>query len=120
MQYIKDNQIVTANVGQVVLGNRRIFNPTAEILIEAGFVLYTPPEPEPMPEPEPPPKQYSQLKIIRALGDEWQIYRKMLEDAGVLDQFFAADYLQEDDPVFAEFISNVPDELKTRLAECEV
>ena len=115
MQYIKDNKIVTANVGQVVIDNRRIFNPTAEMLIEAGFVPYTPPKPEPIVRP----KRYSQLKIIRALGDEWQTYRKLLEDAGVLDQFFAADYLQEDDPVFAAFIANVPDELKARLAECE-
>ena len=116
MQYIKGTQIVTANVGQVVIGNRRIFNPTAEMLIEAGFEVYTPPEPEPIVRP----KRYSQLKIIRALGDEWQTYRKLLEDAGVLDQFFAADYLQEDDPVFSAFIANVPDELKEKLAECEV
>lgn len=114
MQYIKGNQIVTANSGQVVIGNRRVFNPTAEMLIEDGYVPYTPPEPEQI------PKRYSQLKIIRALGEEWQTYRKMLEDAGVLDQFFAADYLQEDDPVFTAFIANVPDELKARLTECEV
>ena len=120
MQYIKDNQIVTANVGQVVIGNYRVFNPTAEMLIEAGFVPYTPPTPEPLPEPEPQPKRYSQLKIIRALGDDWQTYRKLLEDAGVLDQFFAADYLQADDPVFSAFIANVPDEMKAKLTECEV
>lgn len=121
MQYIKDDKIVTANSGQVVIGNYRVFNPTEEMLIKAGYVPYTPPEPEPMPEPEPVviPKRYSQLKIIRTLGDEWQTYRKLLEDAGVLDQFFAADYLQEDDPVFAAFIANVPDELKAKLTECE-
>ena len=118
MQYIKDNQIVTANVGQVVIGNYRVFNPTAEMLIEAGFEPYTPPEPEP--EPTVRPKRYSQLKVIRVLGEEWQTYRKLLEDAGVLDQFFAADYLVEDDPVFSAFIANVPDELKERLSECEV
>ena len=116
MQYIKNDKIVTANVGQVVIGNRRIFNPTAEMLIEAGYAPYTPPETEPV----VISKRYSQLKIIRALGDAWQTYRKLLEDAGVLDQFFAADYLQADDPVFSAFIANVPDEMKAKLTECEV
>lgn len=33
--------------------------------------------------------------------------------------FFAANYLASDDPVFAEFLSGVPDELKAHLGECE-
>ena len=64
-------------------------------------------------------KKYSTLKIIRALGDQWPTYRQMIEDAGFSDQFFAANYLASDDPVFAEFLSGVPDELKARLGECE-
>ena len=122
MQYIKDNNIVTPNSGSVVLGNMRVFNPTEEILINAGYTPYTPPEPDPMPEPDPIviPKRYSQLKVIRVLGEEWQTYRQLLEDAGVLDQFFAADYLQDDDPVFSAFISNIPDELKAKLEACQI
>lgn len=116
MFYTKNGKIVAADSGSVVIGNRRIFNPTAEMLIAAGYVPYTPPEPEPV----DIPKRYSQLKIIRALGDDWQTYRKLLDEAGVLDQFFAADYLQEDDPVFSAFIVNVPDEMKAKLTECEV
>ena len=63
-------------------------------------------------------KRYSTLKIIRALGSEWETYKAMLEQAGVLDQFFAANYLESTDPVFKAFISNVPEELAARLDEC--
>ncbi|MDY5695057.1 MAG: hypothetical protein SPK75_01610 [Victivallales bacterium] len=41
------------------------------------------------------------------------------EYADFPDQFFAANYLASDDPVFAEFLSGVRDELKARLGECE-
>lgn len=63
-------------------------------------------------------RKYSKLKIIRALGNEWETYRHQLEQAGMLDQFFAAEYLAEDDPVFVAFMANVPDEVKAKLPEC--
>lgn len=63
-------------------------------------------------------RKYSKLKIIRALGEEWETYRQQLEHAGVIDQFFAAEYLAEDDPVFAAFMASVPEEVKERLKEC--
>lgn len=63
-------------------------------------------------------KKYSTLKIIRALGSEWDTYKTMLEQAGVLDQFFVANYLLSTDPVFKAFIANVPAELAARLDEC--
>ena len=63
-------------------------------------------------------RKYSKLKIIRALGAEWEMYRSQLEQAGMLDQFFAAEYLAEDDPVFAAFMENVPEEMKERLGGC--
>ena len=67
---------------------------------------------------EPEPKKYSTLKVIRALGDDWSYYKDLLEKAGVIDQFFAANYLDEKDPIFQAFLINVPDELKLRLDEC--
>ena len=67
----------------------------------------------------PAVKKYSTLKIIRALGDEWPVYRDQLESGGYADQFFAANYLAGDDPVFVSFLANVPDSVKTKLAECE-
>ena len=63
-------------------------------------------------------RKYSTLKIIRALGNDWDTYKAQLESAGVLDQFFAANYLLSTDPVFAAFVANVPAELKARLDEC--
>ncbi len=66
-----------------------------------------------------PMKKYSTLKIIRALGDEWANYRKQLEEAGVVDQFFAANYLAANDPVFVAFLATVPEEVREKLEECE-
>ena len=63
-------------------------------------------------------KKYSTLKIIRALGSDWDTYKAQLESAGVLDQFFAANYLLSSDPVFAAFVANVPAELAAKLDEC--
>ena len=63
-------------------------------------------------------KKYSTLKIIRALGDDWGMYKAQAEAAGILDQFYAANYLASNDPVFVAFLENVPDELKARLDEC--
>ena len=62
--------------------------------------------------------KYSTLKIIRTLGDDWQTYKAQIEAVGVLDQFYAANYLRSDDPVFAAFLENVPDKVKARLNEC--
>nr|DAI95135.1 MAG TPA: hypothetical protein [Caudoviricetes sp.] len=66
-----------------------------------------------------PTKKYSTLKIIRALGDEWENYRKQLEEAGVTDQFFAANYLAGNDPVFVAFLATVPEAVREKLENCE-
>lgn len=63
-------------------------------------------------------KKYSTLKIIRALGDEWSVYRQKLDAAGYVDQFFAANYLASNDPVFEAFIATVPEELREKLEDC--
>ena len=62
--------------------------------------------------------KYSTLKIIRVLGDEWTTYKQMMEESGVLDQFYAANYLKSDDPVFSAFLEKVPNEIKEKLNEC--
>ena len=66
-----------------------------------------------------PTKKYSTLKIIRTLGDEWENYRKQLEEAGVTDQFFAANYLAGNDPVFVAFLATVPEAVREKLENCE-
>ena len=89
-------------------------------LTEHGFSQWTAEELEPyQPKYEEPPKKYSTLKIIRTLGEDWEGYRTRLEVAGYLDQFFAANYLAEDDPVFVAFMATVPDEVKDLLEMCE-
>ena len=62
--------------------------------------------------------KYSTLKIVRALGDEWPMYKQMMEQAGILDEFYTANYLKSDDPVFASFIKQVPAEVQAKLSEC--
>ena len=64
------------------------------------------------------PVKYSKLAVIRALGSAWPEYRARLEDAGLLDAFFAAEYLASDDPDFAAFLATVPEELRARLEDC--
>ena len=89
-------------------------------LTEHCFTEWTPEELEPyQPKPVDLPKKYSTLKIIRTLGEEWESYRTRLEVAGYLDQFFAANYLAEDDPVFVAFMATVPEDVKEMLEQCE-
>lgn len=94
-------------------------NKNEKWLKEHGYFQMTAEELEPyLPKPENPPEKYSTLKIIRVLGDEWENYRQQLETAGYLDQFFAANYLSADDPVFTAFLAAVPEETKSKLQEC--
>ena len=89
-------------------------------LAEHSFSQWSQEELEPyQPKPVELPKKYSTLKIIRTLGDNWESYRELLEKTGYLDQFFAANYLSEDDPVFVAFMATVPDEVKEMLDLCE-
>lgn len=114
MLFIKNGKIMADNTGSIVIGDRRIFNPTAEQLIADGWQEYTPAAPPPV------VKRYSKLKIIRALGDQWPTYKAQMEAAGLADEFWAANELAEDDPAFMAFMATVPDELKAQLEECEI
>lgn len=114
MLFKKDNKIMPEGAGSIILGDVRIFNPTAEQLISDGWQEYTPPT------PKEPIKRYSKLKIIRMLGDQWPVYKQMIEDAGFSDEFWAANELAEDDPAFSSFLETVPDDLKHLLDECQI
>ena len=116
---IEDGRIVYPPKNDKVRGMFNV-DKNEKWLVENGFVLRTPEELEPyQPKPIVEPKKYSTLKIIRTLGEEWVWYRTRLEVAGYLDQFFAANYLAEDDPVFAAFMKTVPEEVKSMLEMCE-
>ena len=87
--------------------------------IQAYIEENTPTAPDPGTEiPTEEPKKYSTLMIIRGLGEDWEKYRLKLEAYGYLDQFFAANYLLETDPLFVEFLKEVPPELKSQLDKC--
>ena len=62
--------------------------------------------------------KYSTLKIVRALGADWPMYKQMMEQACVLDEFYTANYLKSDDPVFSAFLKQVPTELQAKLNDC--
>ena len=88
-------------------------NPTPEQYRENGWTWQ---EPQP---PEPAPKRYSKLKIIRALGDGWEAKKLMIEQAGLYDQFMAAQFMAEDDPAFAAVLASLTDEEREMLdTEC--
>ena len=106
----KDGKIFAGS--SLVYNGRRIFNPTDAQMRAAGYERTEPPAP-----PEPP-KRYSKLKIIRVLGETWPSYRAQAETAGLLDQFMAAEFLAADDPVFAAFLENIPEEVKEKLDRC--
>ena len=106
------NRELEAGTGSIIVGDRRIFNPTAELLREQGWEEFTPPP------PPPPIKRYSKLKLIRALGDLWPEYKQMIEMAGFADEFWAANELAEDDPAFSQFLTLVPEDVKSILDSC--
>ena len=115
---IQNNTIVYPPKNDKETGTFNV-NKNQKWLLEHGFKQMTPQELEPyQPKYQEPPKRYSTLKIIRTLGDSWEYYRNLLEQAGYLDQFFAANYLCELDPVFAAFIATVPEEVKGMLDQC--
>lgn len=105
-------------------GNHFNVNRDLDWLAAHGFTEWTDEEivewheAHPAPVPETPPKKYSRLKIIRALGPKWNDYRAQLEAAGLLDEFFAAEYMAEDDPAFFAFLKSVPEELLSKLDGC--
>jgi hypothetical protein len=106
--WMKDNKPLKE---PLISDGKQIFNPSEEQIRKAGYEWVEPAVPVFV-------KKYSTLKIIRTLGEDWEVYRKQLESAGVLDQFFAANYLAEDDPVFVAFLETVPEEVKAMLDMC--
>ena len=106
--WMKDNKPLKE---PLISDGKQIFNPSEDQIRGAGYEWVEPAVPVFV-------KKYSTLKIIRTLGEDWEGYRTRLEVAGVLDQFFAANYLAEDDPVFVAFLETVPDDVKSMLDMC--
>jgi hypothetical protein len=74
MTYKKENQTFTS--GSIIVGDVRIFNPSHEQLIAAGWSVYTPPT---LPAR---PKRYSKLKLYDAMGaTTWASVIASLTDA---------------------------------------
>lgn len=112
MLWVKDGKIFN---GRLLLDGKVCIiagEPDPELMRRAGYTEYVPPA------PEPAPKRYSKLKIIRALGSAWEAKKLELEQAGLYDQFMAAQFLAEDDPAFAAVYASLTDEEKTALEEC--
>lgn len=110
-------QVVADFRGQPIwddAGTEQIVKELGEI--PAGWSLVAPETPE-----SPAGiKRFSKLKIIRTLGEQWPEYRRQLEYAGLLDEFFAAEYLAADDPAFVAFMTQVPPEVAAKLKDCEI
>ena len=67
-----------------------------------------------------PPLRYSQLKIIEALGSQWEACRKELENTGLLDLFFEEESIADNDKRFASFLEKMNLILQDRLDSCVV
>jgi len=61
------------------------------------------------PEPPEPFVILSKLAIIRVLGENWGSYRDRIEEAGLIDQWNAATYLDTSDPAFAPWWNALSD-----------
>lgn len=73
----------------------------------------------PRPEPPEPPVILSKLAIIRVLGENWGTYRERIEEAGLIDQWNAATYLDTSDTAFAPWWNALRgDERELLKAEC--
>lgn len=115
---INDGDIFNVNLDETWLTEHGYVDKTQEEIDNYIKENTTTVDPEPDPSTEDEPKKYSTLMIIRALGDEWEKYRAKLEAYGYLDQFFAANYLLETDPLFVEFLKEVPLEIRDQLDTC--
>lgn len=74
----------------------------------------------PVLEPVVAVKKYDQLKIVRAMGDDWAAKRDELEASGLLDQFYTAPYLSTADDVFAPIFASLTDTERALLdAQCQ-
>lgn len=67
-----------------------------------------------------PPIRYSQLKIINALGSQWEAFRRELEKAALSEPFFNEENLSSNDERFRFFLSEIRGVLKERLDSCVV
>lgn len=67
-----------------------------------------------------PPLRYSQLKIIKALGCQWEACRKELENTGLLDLFFEEDSIADNDKRFSSFLMKIKSILESQLDSCIV
>lgn len=101
-------------INPLVLNGRLVFNPSKDQLLEAGY-QWVPPEQK---NNSGSAVRYSSLKIIRALGAQWEAVRTQLEAAGYLDQFLSANYILSTDPAFQLFLSNFDTEFLTELEKC--
>ena len=93
---------------------RMIFNPPAELLIEAGYHECVPPTPT----PEPVVYRFSKYKIKQLLGEEgWELKKAELEEAELWDDFVLAECLATDDPLFGPIWEDLSEEEQQLLIE---
>lgn len=103
-------------VGPLRVGDRMIYNPTEEMLLQAGYTRRTTTETE----QHPPVYRFSKYKIKQLLGAEgWELKKAELEAAGLWDDFSLCSYLSTDDALFGPIWENLGEEEKALLiAEC--
>lgn len=87
MKYIKNGEIIQSGT-PIVIGDKRVYNPTPQIYIENGWVVYTEPEPEPY----IPTYKESTVALIRQrydADDELAILRQKGEKPEEFAEYFS-------------------------------
>lgn len=97
------------------VGDRVVYNPTYEMLVEAG---YTPCGEPPHAVPEKVYK-FDKYKVVVALGEQWEQKKAELVAAGLYDMFMASPYLSTGDPFFKKVYDALSPQEKSILhREC--
>ena len=116
MIWINDNNELFKN--PLYFGGRMVFNPSAELLIAAGYHQQQLPSVEGSTDPEPPVYRFSKYKIKQLLGEEgWAVKKAELEEADLWDDFILAECLATDDPLFSQYWADLGDEEKQLLID---
>ena len=101
MIYVKDG---VEFVNPLRVGDSLVYNPTEEQLFEAGYTL--------VPDAPVTPsstREFSTLKIVRALGDAWGPKKNILIREGLYEQFNNAYVLRSDGPVMVALFGLLTD-----------
>lgn len=68
---------------------------------------------------EPKAIKLSKLSIIEALGEEWPVWKALIQEAGAWDYWEACTYIETTNPRFKPFLRKMsPEQRKMLMTQC--